>query len=310
MFEKILFPTDFSDVSLHTLYNCIPEFSRMGAKEVVIIHVVERSVSVEKEEQKATKKLEEIKNELNAKGVDVSYIVEPLGPIRRNAAELICNRAYTQEFDLVVSPTKGANILMETLIGSVARNIIRMCEVPVLLLRHQWDKKKKEPKTKIQYSETFNKPLVSIDFSTCSERALDTVKKVEDIANEGIQYHVVDYGRPEDCEDNIKEAEYMLDKYANTFSIPVKNKVGGGEPSDSIMRASQDFEASLIVMSKTGGGMIQEFLVGSTTNSVTRRSDKPVLVVPCHEVRKARVKKEEKKVRKWQEDEDAMPQAY
>lgn len=308
MFEKMLFPTDFSDVSLHTLYNCIPVFSRMGAKEIIIIHVVERGVSVEKKEAKAVERLEEITGKLNDEGVNVRYIVEPLGPIRRNAAEIICNRAYTQEVDLVVIPNKGANILMETLIGSVAKNVIRMCEVPVLLLRHQWDKKKREPKTRVDYGETFSKPLVSLDFSTCSERALETIKKVEDISNEVILYHVVDYGRPEDSDDNIKEAEYMLDKYAETFSISVKNKVGGGEPSDSIMRTSTDLQASLIVLSKTGGGMIQEFLVGSTTNSVTRRSSKPVMVVPCHEVRKARRKKKEKKVRKWQEE--AMPQVY
>lgn len=308
MFEKVLFPTDFSDVSLHTLYNCIPEFSRMGAKEIIILHVVERGMSVEKKEEKATKKLEEITNELKEKGAEVRYLVEPLGPVRRNAAEIVCNRAYTQEVDLVVSPTKGANILMETLIGSVAKNVIRMCEVPVLLLRHQWDKKKKEPKTKIEYGETFNKPLISLDFSTCSERALETVKKVEDVAIEIVLYHVVDYGRPEDVDSNIKEAEYVLDRYTKTFSNPVESKVGGGEASDSIMRASENFQASVIVVSKTGGGMIQEFLVGSTTNSVTRRSNKPVLVVPCHEVKKARRRKKEKKVRKWQEE--AMPQVY
>ncbi len=310
MFEKILFPTDFSGVSLHTLYNCIPQFSRMGAKEIIIIHIVERGVSVEKQESKATKRLEEITNDLKEEGANVRYIVEPLGPIRRNAAEIICNRAYTQEVDLVVSPTKGANILMETLIGSVAKNVIRMCEVPVLLLRHQWDKKKKEAKPRVEYSETFDKPLVSLDFSTCSERALDTIKKTEDIVKEVLLYHVVDYGRPEDCEDNIKEAEYMLDKYTKSFAIPVKSKVGGGEASESIMRASEDYQSSVIVVSKTGGGMVQEFLVGSTTNSVSRRSNKPVLVVPCHEVKKARRRKKEKKVRKWQEDEEAMPQVY
>ncbi|MFP3946102.1 MAG: universal stress protein [Archaeoglobaceae archaeon] len=310
MFEKILFPTDFSDVSLHTLYNCIPEFSRMGAKEIVIIHIVERSVSVEKKEAKAIKRLEEITKELKEVGANVSYLVEPLGPIRRNAAEIICNRAYTQEADLVVIPTKGANILMETLIGSVAKNVVRMCEVPLLLLRHRWDKKKKEPRTKVDYGETFNRPLIALDFSTCSERALDTVKKVEDIVKEAILYHVVDYGRPEDTDDNVKEAKHMLDKYAKAFSIPVNSKVGGGEASDGIMRASEDLQASLIMVSKTGGGMVQEFLVGSITNSVTRRSSKPVLVVPCHEVKKVRKRKKEKKVRKWQEEEEAMPQVY
>ncbi|MFO7967436.1 MAG: universal stress protein [Archaeoglobaceae archaeon] len=308
MFEKILFPTDFSEVSLHTLYNCIPEFSRMGAKEIIIIHIVERGFSVEKQEAKATKMLKEITEELREKGANVRYIVEPLGPVRRNAAEIICNRAYTLEVDLVVSPTKGANILMETLIGSVAKYLVRMCEVPVLLLRHQWDKKKKEAKTKIEYSETFDKPLIALDFSVCSERALDNIKKVEDIVKEAILYHVVDYGRAMDSDDNIKEAKYVLDRYAKTLSMPVEIKVGGGEASDSIMRVSKDLQASLIVLSKTGGSMVHEFLVGSTTNSVTRRSNKPVLVVPCHEVKKARKKKKEKKVRKWQEE--GMPQAY
>jgi len=41
MFEKILFPTDFSEVSLHALNICIPESLNMGAKELIVVHVVD-----------------------------------------------------------------------------------------------------------------------------------------------------------------------------------------------------------------------------------------------------------------------------
>lgn len=32
MFEKILYPTDFSDVSLHALHNCLPDLFELGAR--------------------------------------------------------------------------------------------------------------------------------------------------------------------------------------------------------------------------------------------------------------------------------------
>ncbi|HID43178.1 MAG TPA: hypothetical protein EYP30_05270 [Archaeoglobaceae archaeon] len=39
MFEKILFPTDFSEVSLHSLYECVPELFRMGVRKLTVLHV-------------------------------------------------------------------------------------------------------------------------------------------------------------------------------------------------------------------------------------------------------------------------------
>ncbi len=283
MFEKILFPTDFSEVSLHTLYNCIPTFSKMGAEEIVIIHVLGRAVSIQVEREKAVKRLEEVTSELEDKGVNARYVVEPLGSIGKNSAEVVCKRAYAQGFDLVVTPTRGRNVFMETLIGSVARDMIRICGVPVLLLRHQWDEEREELKPKIDYNQIFDRPLVALDFSTCSERVLDVVKKVEDVIKEAILYHVVDYGRSEDLNDNIKEAEYTLEKYARTLSISTKKEIGRGGASETIMSAAQDTEASMIVTSKSGGGMLHEVIVGSTTNSLVRKFSQPVLVVPCHD---------------------------
>ena len=44
MFEKMLYPTDFSDISLHALENCIPKIVKLGIKELHLLHVLDITI--------------------------------------------------------------------------------------------------------------------------------------------------------------------------------------------------------------------------------------------------------------------------
>ncbi|MFW6128284.1 MAG: universal stress protein [Halobacteriota archaeon] len=291
MFERILYPTDFSEVSLHALHNCIPQLVDMGVKDLIVVNVVdvipEDIVSIDTMEKKARERLEKIQSDLKEKGISSRYMVDIGSPAGKIAAEAVCpsfeivERAYCEMVDLIVLPTKGKNVLREKLIGSTARNVARRCKIPVLLLRYEWDKKAGKPKGAIDCAHMFEKPLIALDFSACSGPIANTVKKFGDTVKEGFLYHVVDYGSEKEIDENMKKAESELDKYERTFSFPVKKKADSGEASESIMNEANDVGASMIVIGKRGRGMVKEILIGSAANAVIRRSKVPVLLIPC-----------------------------
>ncbi|MFO7967552.1 MAG: universal stress protein [Archaeoglobaceae archaeon] len=291
MFERILYPTDFSEVSLHALNHCIPELVKLGAKDVILVHVVdvipEDILSIDTLEKKAREELEKIKNDLEEKNVDLRYMVDIGSPAGKISTEAVCpsfeivERAYCEMVDLIVLPTKGKNVVREKLIGSTARNVARRCKIPVLLLRYNWDQKAGKPKNVIDCSQIFERPLIALDFSACSNPITNTVKKLGDKVKEGTLMHIVDYGSEKEIEENMNKAQSELDRYESTFKFPVNKNVDSGEASEKIMDAAVDAGASVVIMGKRGRGMVKEILLGSAANAIMRRSELPVLLVPC-----------------------------
>ncbi len=70
MFRKVLYPTDFSDVSLHALRECVPKLFSLGAERLYLVHVVDITV-VEFEafelEEIYREKLEKLAEELRGR---------------------------------------------------------------------------------------------------------------------------------------------------------------------------------------------------------------------------------------------------
>ncbi|MCD6559537.1 MAG: universal stress protein [Palaeococcus sp.] len=278
MFEKILFPTDFSEVSLHALKNCIPLLFKIGAKKLYLVHIVDITatdiealelVKVDEEQ------LEKLAQELREKGIDVETTTK-LGIPSIEIAEI----AREKDVDLVVSPSKGENILRQMLLGSTASNLVRTTKKPVLLVRYEW-KEEEGIKCMCECSKIFEKPLIALDFSKCSIKVMVAVKKFEEHVKEGILLHVVDYGKPEELEENTQKAKEQLEKYAKIVKFPVEKQVGFGVASQDIIGMSIAKKATLIVIGKKGRSILKDLLLGSTAERVVRDSKSPVLLVPC-----------------------------
>lgn len=79
----------------------------------------------------------------------------------------------------------------------------------------------------------------------------------------------------------IWRAERQLKKFERSLPFPVVKKVGRGEASENTMRLVEEVGPTLIVTGKLGRSLLKEILIGSTTNSLIRKSKEPVLVVPC-----------------------------
>ncbi len=284
MIGKVLFPVDFSLVSEYAFGNCIPRFFSTGAaNELILVHVVdmvpttEEAVDVVDKIMKESKeKLDEIAEGLREIGINTKTVVR-LGTPALEIAKV----AEEEDVDIIFLPSKGENVLREMLIGTTASDIARAAKKPVLLVKYEWDRGRKSIKCFWDARRVFEKPLIALDFSPCTDKVVEAVKKFEDVVKEGILFHVVDYGKVEETEENVRKAMNELEKYEKLFKFPVEKEVHSGIAPREILNTAPVKRATLIVVGKKGKSKLKELLLGSTADTVARNSILPVLIVPC-----------------------------
>jgi nucleotide-binding universal stress UspA family protein len=144
MFEKILFPTDFSDVATKAL-QYVKRLKEAGGVEVTVLHVIDQSnlellssystiqdfISIEKEVEKRS--LEEIAlvvNELKQLGFKVKERIEKGVPLR-----VVLKVADEENPSVIVVGSHGKSNLEELLLGSVSEKVVRKSKHPVLVVK-------------------------------------------------------------------------------------------------------------------------------------------------------------------------------
>ena len=144
MFQKILYPTDFSDVSKKAL-DYIKQLKESGTKEVVVLHVLDqratdalhrfmedRKIQELKENRKkeATKMLTAIEKELKQASLAVKTIIKTGIPVRE-----ILRVEKEEDVSVMVIGSHGMSNLEEIFLGSVSEKVIRRCTKPVLVIK-------------------------------------------------------------------------------------------------------------------------------------------------------------------------------
>jgi nucleotide-binding universal stress UspA family protein len=149
MFEKILYPTDFSDVSKKALA-FVMGMREAGAKEVVVLQVIDQKRTEytpgiswagkdemkffekvnEQLEQEALEELKPIKSKLRAAGFTVKLRVEK-GVPRLKILEV----EKEEGVSVTVLGSHGRSNLAEMLLGSVSEHVIRHCQKPIIVIK-------------------------------------------------------------------------------------------------------------------------------------------------------------------------------
>lgn len=144
--QRILWPTDFSELSLHG-GRYARGFAEQFDAEIHILHVVpppispdvsvvvaaEVPVAVSEQElmSAARTQLENLARE-HFSGCGKLTLVARLG----SPWQTICAYAREQEIDLIVTTTHGRTGLTHVLIGSTAERIVQHAPCPVLAVKH------------------------------------------------------------------------------------------------------------------------------------------------------------------------------
>jgi nucleotide-binding universal stress UspA family protein len=143
MFKKILYPTDFSEVSKKAI-NYIKQLKEAGTQEVVVLHVLnEKGVEamaryasgsfdelLQRVEKEAADEMKEIEADLKESGFKVKLRIEigtPLTDILKVEEE--------EGVSAIVIGSHGKSNVEEMLLGSVSEKVIRKSKNPVLVIR-------------------------------------------------------------------------------------------------------------------------------------------------------------------------------
>jgi nucleotide-binding universal stress UspA family protein len=143
MFEKILYPTDFSDVSKKAI-DYLVQLKDAGAKEIVILHVIDEKGmdaiyrygagsaveiigAIEKEAREEGNKIEK---KLNENGLKVKMRIETGIPLRE-----ILKVEEEEKVSAIVIGSHGKTNLEQMVLGSVSEKVIRLSKNPVLVIK-------------------------------------------------------------------------------------------------------------------------------------------------------------------------------
>jgi nucleotide-binding universal stress UspA family protein len=143
MFEKILYPTDFSDVSKKAL-GYLVQLKDAGTKEIVVLHVIdERGIDaisrygsgsaetiigrIEKEAWEEGKKIEK---KLRQSGLTVKVRIEMGVPLKE-----ILKVEEEEKVSAIVIGSHGKTNLEEMFLGSVSEKVIRQSKSPILIVK-------------------------------------------------------------------------------------------------------------------------------------------------------------------------------
>jgi len=144
MFEKILYPTDLSDVAEKALAY-IKKLKASGAREVVVLHVIDERgfervrpfMGEEKfealknhREEETQKHLQGIAKELTEAGLKVTLRIATGIPVRE-----ILRVEKEENVSALVIGSHGMSNLEELFLGSVSEKVIRRSRTPVFVIK-------------------------------------------------------------------------------------------------------------------------------------------------------------------------------
>jgi nucleotide-binding universal stress UspA family protein len=143
MFKKILYPTDFSDVSKKAI-DYIKQLREGGSETVIVLHVInergmraiERYASADsvKIEQRimddAKQEINVIEDELKKSGFKVKTMIQRGVPLLE-----ILKAEKEEDISVIVIGSHGKSNLEEMFLGSVSEKVSRKCKSPVLIIK-------------------------------------------------------------------------------------------------------------------------------------------------------------------------------
>ncbi len=251
---------------------------------------------------------------LNAMADELGFETEVL-VVAGHPADTLSETAAEMDVDLVIAATHGGSGIRRFLVGSVTDRLVKTLACPLMVLHSQENQFFSLEDEDIG----LNRILVGCDFSPDSKLAFDYgLSLAQEFQSELILAHVIrpservqftsaDYIKVQegdylgwtpadylglqkgtrDKSDEIRtgfirriegQLNQMVPEESRNWCTPV-TAILEGEPFSELIRFSDQSRVDLIVLGIHGHGLLERFLVGSTTDRVISRGRCPVLAV-------------------------------
>ena len=283
---KLLFVTKFEELGFDAVRSML-SLTRADLNHVVFINVIERHqfamsrVGYRKDEEIRLREAANIRfidwsENLFEQGLEVGvYIV--VGTLVRE----VIKAAKTEEADLIVIGRSHKGMLEHLYSGSDVTELLRRTAIPVLVYKHLSE-------TAISIEKPFERPLLAVDWSPASLRAVEYLKGMGDAVSEVSVVHVasekdLNGTSAMEVQKLRKETRQKLEEICDTIEtagIDARAHVYIGDPDEEIEKAARDCQASMIVLGSSAKSAWVEKWLGSTPQKYAEDSIYPTLLIP------------------------------
>jgi len=283
MIETILVPTDFT-IESEELLSCVGEFKNTGLKKVILLHVVDIYQAqglAPMFEENAKKRIGDYKQLLDEMGVNATTLV-----IQGDVKKTIVRVANEENVDCIVMGATTSGMVKGRLIGRTTEYISRMSGKIVLIEKYDTLRESEKESYIKACSARFSKVMIPVDFSEDSKIVLEEIGFLKDIIDELVFVHVIENAKNKrELDEQKKESLDILHDTGKRFTdeLRVNCIVSEGEAAEVIDRLAEEMDVTLIAITTHGIGSFKDILLGSTAESLLRRTRKPVLLIPAGE---------------------------
>ena len=284
--ERLLFVTKFEELGFDAVQSLL-RLTKADLNHVVFINVIERDrfamsrVGYRKDEEIRLRETANIRfidwsENLFEQGLEVGvYIV--VGSL---VSEVI-KAAQKEESDLIVIGRSHKGVFEHLYSGSDVTELLRRTSTPVLVYKHLSE-------TAISIEKPFDRPLLAIDWSPASLKAVEYLKAMREVVSEISVVHVASEkdlkgSSAMAIQKTRKETRAKLEKICTSFEtegIKAREHVYIGDPDDEIEKAARDCQASMIILGSSAKSAWVEKWLGSTPRKIAEESIYPTLLIP------------------------------
>ena len=275
-FAKVLLATDLTPQS-DNLTECLFSLCPDTETEVVLAHVFDDDDDADPDGsnyKKVNSRLEGYKNDLEQAGYEEVTVVTPVGD---EPFEAICDAGEEHEADLLMVASHGKGFLKSTIMGSTTFDLARATTLPLFI-------SKEDNKDASKLLDTI---LIPTDFSQKSLDCLNVVRGLREYIGNVIFVHVIErYRSKEEYKEKYGNARLFLQELVDElkiFGIKADYRIGRGAASKEIVHVSRQEHASLIIIAKTGAGLVKGLVMGSTAQNVVLNSTCGILLLPAED---------------------------
>lgn len=291
MYDTIVVPTDGSAHAVRAAEHALKLAAAFDAT-VHLIYVVDVQAAAGLfdaggVDEEFVGRLEAAGGELLAETEELAEASESVqtAVVKGRPAEEIIDYADDHGAELLAMGTHGRRGLNRFLAGSVTEKVLRLADVPVMTTRAVKESR---------LSEGYDRILVPTDGSNCAAEAIDHAIALARAFDATIYtLNVVDLGVLT-AEPDITPATETMDQLeslgenatnsvaerARDAGLEVVTDVRQGFPGRTLLEHADENDIDLIAMGTHGRSGFERFFLGSTTETVVRRAEMPVLAVP------------------------------
>ncbi len=293
-FKKILFHTHFREMAFSAL-EAVIKLRRAGLEELILTYIVPREEvafvpygGYLKEEEnllreKARIHFEEWQQALSERGIHSRIRIET-GPTNATILDI----AREEDVSMIVTGHKKRTLLERIYVGSHILDLLRRSPVPVMMAKYLVEYELEGVATTRTNDRIYERPLLATDWSDPSEHALHVLTAFKGVAEKVLVAHIIGSRITKGVNsDEIRRLEKESESRLKAYCEILQNKGVSAEPHLSfgktvpeIIRTAREYNASMIVLGRTGKDWFEEYWLGGVSHRIAELSELPTLLVP------------------------------